>query len=102
MSAEGSSSVARDKAIVVTGLGLTVPSGLSVPEAWTRALGGESAIGESKRFDLSGCPFQASAAVSDFELSSTLRLPKNEKFMSPSARWLVRAAKEALCQARVE
>src|SRR5947209_7932887 len=102
MSGAGSSPVPRDNAIVVTGSGLTVPSGLSVSEAWTRALNAESAIRESTRFDLSGCRFQASAEVPEFELSSTLRLPKTEKFMSPSARWLVRAAKEALCQARVE
>src|SRR5262245_34425228 len=99
MSALRSDSAGSSSSIAVTGMGLTVPSGLSVKKAWSRALAGESAIGRSARLDLSGCSAQAYGCVPEFELTSTLRRPKNEKFMAPSARFLTRAAKEAMEQA---
>jgi 3-oxoacyl-(acyl-carrier-protein) synthase len=82
--------------VTVTGMGLVVPLGLGVDEVWGRSVRGESAIGPLRRFDTSAYPCSAGAEPAPFELASALGLPKNEKFMSPSVRCALRAAKEAV------
>jgi 3-oxoacyl-[acyl-carrier-protein] synthase II len=81
---------------VVTGAGLTVPLGLTYADVWRRCVRGESAIGPLRRFDARGHGCPASAEVPEFELRSVLQSPKNEKFMGPSVRCALHAAKAAV------
>jgi 3-oxoacyl-(acyl-carrier-protein) synthase len=85
-----------DVEVAVTGMGLVVPLGLCVEQVWTRSVRGESGIGPLRRFDASACACRASGEPPAFELASTLRMPKNEKLMSPSVRCALRAAREAV------
>jgi 3-oxoacyl-[acyl-carrier-protein] synthase II len=87
--------------IVVTGLGLVTPLGLSASESWQQIVRGDSGIGPLTLFDTSGHSSHAAAEIKNFELRRPLRLPKNEKFMTKSAVYAVQAVQEAVdsCEA---
>ena len=85
-------------AVVVTGIGLAIPMGLSVDEVWRRCAGGDSAVGLTTRFDPQDEP-RLGAAVPAFDIAAVLRAPKNEKFMTPQVRHAVRAARDAAASA---
>jgi 3-oxoacyl-[acyl-carrier-protein] synthase II len=87
--------------IVVTGLGLAVPVGLSVPDAWERAVRGASAIDRVRRFD-PGDSSCATAEVPPFVLADRLRVPKNEKFMGTSVRLAMHAAHSAVAASQLD
>ena len=88
--------------VVVTGIGLSIPIGLSHDEVTGRALRGESGISRLQRFDVSGHASTAAGEVPPFELGSSLRIPKNEKFMSRPVGCGVRAAAAALSSSGLE
>jgi 3-oxoacyl-(acyl-carrier-protein) synthase len=88
--------------LAVTGMGLVVPLGLSVEEAWDRALSGGSGIGPMCRFDVAGYGCTASAEVGTFDLAGSLRFPKNEKFMGQSVRCAMRAARAAISSSGID
>jgi minimal PKS chain-length factor (CLF/KS beta) len=52
---------------VVTGLGVTAPTGLGTEEYWSATLNGKSAIGRLTRFDPQGYPGCLAAEILDFE-----------------------------------
>ena len=89
-------------AVVITGMGLTIPPGLSVNEARRRWLSGESAIAASTRLDAKGGFSAPLAEVPPFDFASSLKSPKNEKFMTPSVRFAMRAAKDAVDSASLD
>jgi 3-oxoacyl-[acyl-carrier-protein] synthase II len=82
--------------VVITGIGLALPAGRSAAEVTDRALAGESAIGPLRRFDAAGYACRASAEVAPFDLAGSLRIPKNEKFMSRPVACAIRAALDAV------
>ena len=82
--------------IVITGIGLALPTGRSPGEATDRALAGESAIGALRRFDAAGYACRASAEVPPFDLRDSLRVRKNEKYMSRPVTCAIRAALDAV------
>jgi 3-oxoacyl-[acyl-carrier-protein] synthase II len=88
--------------IVVTGIGLVTSLGLSLGEVGERSLRGESGIDKLRLFDVSGRACGAAAQVSDFELSSRLNIPKNEKFMSRGVAFATLAAKDAIAQSNFD
>jgi 3-oxoacyl-(acyl-carrier-protein) synthase len=88
--------------VAVTGMGLVVPPGSSVDEAWDRALRGESGISPLRRFPVDGYPCAAGAEVAPFDLAGSLRLPKNEKFMGTSVRCAMRAAAAAIASSGID
>jgi len=88
--------------VAVTGMGLVVPVGRSADEAWDRAVRGESGIGPNRRFDVGGYACKASAEVAPFDLASSLRFPKNEKFMGTSVRYAMRAAAAAVSSSGID
>ena len=92
----------HEPAVVVTGVGIAVPLGLSLANVWARSLRGESAIAALRRFDAKGYACRASAEVPELELAPTLRIPKNEKFMGRSVRLAMFAAKAAVAQSGVD
>ncbi|HET6514778.1 MAG TPA: beta-ketoacyl-ACP synthase II [Thermodesulfovibrionales bacterium] len=55
--------------VVVTGLGLILPVGVGVGDAWKALLEGRSGIGIIKTFDSSGLPVHIAGEVKDFDPS---------------------------------
>lgn len=53
--------------VVVTGLGMLSPLGLSVDETWRRLLAGESGIGEITHFDCSDYSTRFAGQVDNFD-----------------------------------
>jgi 3-oxoacyl-[acyl-carrier-protein] synthase II len=76
-------------------MGLAVPGGPSLEKAWELWSSGKTAMASSTRL---GAPIMT-AEVPAFDLASELRSPKNEKFMSNSVRFALRAAKDAIAAA---
>ncbi|MCI0407952.1 MAG: hypothetical protein L0191_05195, partial [Acidobacteria bacterium] len=99
---DGKSPMTQQPRVVATGLGLVTALGLSASDHWERCINGESAIGPLRRFDVSGHACPSGAEVADFDLSGSLRFPKNEKFMSKAVLCALRAAKEAVAASRVD
>jgi 3-oxoacyl-[acyl-carrier-protein] synthase II len=76
--------------IAVTGVGLALPLGCSVEEVWDRTLRSAPADATSGRL-----------SVPPFDAAIWLRQPKNQKFMSPCVKLLLKSAKEACDSARL-
>ena len=81
---------------------MVTPLGLSVDETWAGCLSGNSGIARLDRFDVSAHPCQAAATVPPFDITSSLRIPKNQKFMNPGVKFAIRAVKEAIAASGVE
>lgn len=85
---------------VITGLGVTAPTGLTADEHWAAVLAGKSAIGRITRFDPSSYPVQLAGEVADFDTKG--RVPS--RLIHQTDRWThlgLSAAAEALEDAKV-
>jgi act minimal PKS chain-length factor (CLF/KS beta) len=83
---------------VVTGIGITAPTGLSTEEHWRATLAGRSAIGRVRRFDPTPYPAQLAGEVSGFVPSDCIpaRLVPQTDHMT---RLALVAAEQALADA---
>ncbi len=61
--------------MVVTGLGVVSPLGLSAPETWAGLVAGRSGIGPITRFDATGCTARIVGEVKGFEPTQALPAP---------------------------
>jgi len=84
------------KGVSVTGVGLVTPLGLSSFDSWNRCVDGLSGIRPVTRFDISGHRSSVAAEVAEFDLSDSLRVRKNVKFISRRVMFAIRAAQEAV------
>lgn len=81
--------------VVITGLGMISPVGLSVSESWGNILEGKSGISPITHFDASAFPTRFSGNVKNFD--ATKYIPaKDVKKMDPFIHFGIAAAKEAL------
>ncbi len=84
--------------VVVTGLGMVSPVGLSVQESWSNILAGRSGIGPITHFDVSAFPTRFGGSVKNFD--PALYIPaKDIKKMDPFIHYGIAAAKEAVADA---
>lgn len=86
---------------VVTGVGVTAPTGLDLPSHWQEVLEGRSAIGPITRFDSSRYPVRLAGEVRDFHARE--RVPS--RLMVQTDRWThlgLSAAEQALADAGIE
>lgn len=84
--------------VVVTGLGMVSPVGLSVQESWGNILAGRSGIAPITHFDVSAFPTRFGGSVKNFD--PTLYMPaKDVKKMDPFIHYGIAAAKEAVADA---
>jgi len=61
--------VLSQRRVVVTGLGIISPVGLSVPEAWDNIVAGASGIRPITEFDVSEFPVRFGGTIEDFDVS---------------------------------
>ena len=81
--------------VVVTGLGIISPVGLSVTEAWDNILAGKSGIAPITAFDASGFTTRFGGSVKDFDVTEYMSA-KDAKKMDPFIHYGIAAAKQAI------
>ena len=86
--------------VVVTGVGLVIPTGIGVETAWKNICEGRSGVGPLTRFDANGFETKITAEVKDFH--PELCLEKKEiKKMDLFVQYALAATKEALDDAQL-
>ena len=86
--------------VVVTGVGLVIPTGIGVETTWKNVCEGRSGIGLLTRFDTNGFETKIAAEVKNF--NPELYIDKKEiKKMDLFIHYAIAAAKEALEDARL-
>jgi len=86
--------------VVVTGMGLVIPTGIGVETAWKNICGGKSGIGPLTRFDANGFETRIAGEVKNF--NPELYIDKKEiKKMDLFIHYAIGAAKEALDNAQL-
>lgn len=83
------------KRVVVTGMGMIAPTGLSVAEAWRAALNCQSAVDRIQQFDPSDLPVQIAAEVKNFDPNKYLD-PKDARRVSRVVQFAVAAGVDAV------
>lgn len=87
--------------VVITGLGMVSPVGLTVKEAWANILAGNSGIGPITHFDVSQFPVRFGGSVKNFD--PNLYIPQKDiKKMDPFIHYGIAASKEAIADANLE
>ena len=81
--------------VVITGLGMVSPVGLTVKESWENILAGKSGIAPLAEFDVSAFSTRFGGAVKGFEVTNYMSA-KEAKKMDPFIHYGVAAAKEAI------
>jgi len=86
--------------VVVTGIGLVIPTGIGVETAWKNVCEGKSGIGPLTRFDPNGFETKIAGEVRNF--NPELYIDKKEiKKMDLFIHYAIAATKEALSDARL-
>ena len=87
--------------VVITGLGMVAPVGLSVNECWQNILAGRSGIGPIDRFDVAAFPTRFGGAVKGFEPADYIPA-KDVKKMDPFIHYGIAAAMQAVADAGLD
>jgi beta-ketoacyl-acyl-carrier-protein synthase II len=82
--------------VAITGLGMVTPVGNDVPTTWSNLLAGRSGVAGIKGFDARGFSARIGAEVKNFDAESIIEDRKLLKFATPSHRFALAAAEEAL------
>lgn len=86
------------RSVVVTGIGLVTPLGLTTSETWKRCIAGESGIGPITRFPKEKFPTQIAGEVKSFRAEKFFE-PKEVKRFDLFIQYAVAATIEALADA---
>ena len=81
--------------VVITGMGMVSPVGLSVKESWENILAGKSGIAQITHFDTTGFSTTFGGSVKGFDVCNYLSA-KDAKKMDPFIHYGIAAAKEAI------
>jgi 3-oxoacyl-[acyl-carrier-protein] synthase II len=81
--------------VVVTGLGMVTPCGLSVKENWGNILAGKSGIGPLTKFDIPDFPVRIAGEVKNFHPENYIE-KKEIKKMDPFIQFAMAATQEAM------
>jgi 3-oxoacyl-[acyl-carrier-protein] synthase II len=87
--------------VVVTGIGVISPIGLTTAEYWRNLLDGVSGVAKITRFDAADLPVQIAAEVKDFDPGDYMDR-KAARRMERFAQFSIAAAGQALADARLE
>ena len=87
--------------VVITGMGMVSPVGLSVKESWDNILAGKSGIAPITHFDTTGFSTTFGGSVKDFDVSNYLSA-KDAKKMDPFIHYGIAASMEAMKDSGLE
>ena len=87
--------------VVITGMGMVSPVGLSVKESWENILAGKSGIAPITHFDTTGFSTTFGGSVKNFDVSNYLS-PKDAKKMDPFIHYGIAASMEAIKDSGLE
>jgi len=87
--------VSNERRVVVTGLGMVGPVGLSVKESWENILAGKSGIRQLEHFDVTDFSVRFGGSVWGFDATNYMS-GKDARKMDPFIHYGVAAAKEAI------
>lgn len=87
--------------VVVTGVGVICPLGLSVPEFWENLAAGRSGVSRISRFDATNYPVKVAGEVRGFDPTSYLE-PKAVQRNPRAVHFAIPATREAISQAGLD
>jgi len=87
--------------VVITGMGMVSPVGLSVNESWENIIAGKSGIAPITHFDTTGFSTTFGGSVKNFDVSNYLS-PKDAKKMDPFIHYGIAASMEAFKDSGLE
>ena len=87
--------------VVITGMGMVSPVGLSVNESWDNILAGKSGIAPITHFDTTGFATTFGGSVKGFDVTDYLK-PKDAKKMDPFIHYGIAASMEAIKDSGLE
>ena len=87
--------------VVITGLGIISPVGLSIKESWDNILAGKSGIAPIEHFDVSDFPTRFGGSIRGFDPKDYIA-PKDVKKMDPFIHYGVAAGRQALADSGLE
>ncbi len=87
--------------VVITGMGMVSPVGLSVKESWQNILAGKSGIAPITHFDTSGFATTFGGSVKGFEVTDYIKA-KDAKKMDPFIHYGIAASMEAIKDSGIE
>ncbi len=86
--------------VVVTGMGMVTPCGLTVKENWQNILAGKSGIGPLTKFELPDFPVKIAGEVKNFDPTNYVD-KKEVKKMDPFIHFAMAATQEAMADAKL-
>ncbi len=86
--------MSKQRRVVVTGLGMVGPVGLTVKESWANILAGKSGIGPITHFDTTDFSVRFGGSVWNFDATNYMSA-KDARRMDPFIHYGIAAAKEA-------
>ncbi len=98
---EPSITVGTERRVVVTGLGMVGPVGLTVPESWSNILAGKSGIRHLEHFDVSDYASRIGGSVWGFDVTNYISA-KDARRMDPFIHYGLAAGMEAIKDADLE
>ena len=87
--------------VVITGLGMVSPVGLTVKESWENILAGKSGIAPITHFDTTGFATTFGGSVKDFDVTNYISA-KDAKKMDPFIHYGIAASMEAIKDSGLE
>jgi len=87
--------------VVITGLGMVSPVGLSVKESWQNILAGKSGIAPITHFDTTGFATTFGGSIKDFDVTNYISA-KDARKMDPFIHYGIAAAQEAIKDSGLE
>ena len=87
--------VTKQRRIVLTGMGMVGPVGLTVKESWDNILAGKSGIAPLTHFDVSEFSVRFGGSVHGFDVTNYISKKESRK-MDPFIHYGIAAAKEAI------
>lgn len=94
-------SPASDRRVVITGLGIICPVGLSIDEAWSNILAGNSGIRPITAFDVKDFPVRFGGTIENFEVTDYVS-KKDSRKMDTFIHYGVAAGIQAIRDAGLE
>lgn len=89
------------KRVVVTGLGMITPLGLTANETWDNILAGKSGIQKIPYFDVTDLPVQIAGTIPEFDPTHYMN-PKDARRLDRFIQYGVAAAKQAIENSQID